>query len=157
MHHSVSMGHCIVKLLASHVCIVTNMFIYGISIHSTQFRVHILKQTKFLWVSCVNFLGSNVLLTLIDFTLRYVIASMELKLIFFLLITKKCYILWMQGLIICLWESLSFIEAEASSFWRDMTLLVALEVVISKTFGVPGVVGFNDVSILVFWEFGTIM
>ena len=61
----------------------------------------------------------------------------------------------MQGLIICLWESLSFIEAEASSFWRDMTSLVALEVVISTAFGVPGVVGFDDVSILVFSDFGT--
>ena len=63
----------------------------------------------------------------------------------------------MQGLIICLWESLSFIEAEASSFWRDMTSLVALEVVISTTFGVPGAVGFDDVSILVFWDLGTIL
>ena len=70
---------------------------------------------------------------------------MELKLFFLFWITKreKSYVLWMQGLIICLWESLSFIEAEASFFWWDMTSLVALEVVISTTFGVPGAVGFR--------------
>ena len=138
-------------------CMFCDQHVYLWNIHLTQFRVHVLKQTKFPWVSCVNFLGSNVLLTLIDFTLRYVIASMELKLIFSFLNNEQCYILWMQELIICLWESMSFNEAEASSFWRGMTSLGALGVVITKTFGVPGAVGFNDVSFLVFWEFGTIM
>ena len=55
------------------------------------------------------------------------------------------------------WESRSFIEAEAPSFWRNMTSLVAPDAVISKTFGVPGAGGFDDVSYHVFWDFGTIL
>ena len=41
-------------------CMYCDHHVYLWNIHSTQFRVHNLKQTTFLWVSCVNFLGSNV-------------------------------------------------------------------------------------------------
>ena len=41
-------------------CMYCDDHVYLRNVHSTQFGVHILKQTTFLWVSCVNFLGSNV-------------------------------------------------------------------------------------------------
>ena len=105
-----------------------------------------------------QFLGIKCFTDTNWFMLSYAIASMELKLIFsFMNNEKNCYISWMQGLIICLWESMSFIEADASFFWRDIASLVALKVVISTTFGVPSVVAFDDVSVLVFWDFRTIL
>ena len=66
-------------------CMYYDQTVYLRNIHLTQFRVHILKLTTFLWVSDVNFMESNVLLTLIDFMLRNAMASMELKLMFSLL------------------------------------------------------------------------